>query len=272
MPLVASAPAGGARRNLSSAVDSSCFAALQHPVNTLRCFVVFVLLVASFLPAYSTDRLVTKSSRCAGLATGVELVWQPVKQFCFAFLALDLFGFVLCGRRTSSTGTIAASSATSSTSGAAARVAAGCSSTHTRWWGRREKLVVRLTMLFFWLYALYGCYVYGAGIAESRFKCWNGPIVLTILAIWVFLMWVPVWWAFFEQDRISATNSASSRYVIQEDLEDELQDLEENPVSYQVWRSGKMLYASLTKSEVRKWLVANQADRWTDCVVREVQL
>eukprot|EP00392_Amoebophrya_sp_AT5.2_P018317 g18833.t1 len=97
-------------------------------------------------------------------------------------------------------------------------------------------------------------YTVVSSILQKKFRCWNGPVALTILGLWVFLMYVPLWYLFFEDD-----TDSGERYVPQENMDDELDELEENPVSYQVWRKGKLVFTSLSRAEVKKWHVCRKA-------------
>ncbi|CAD7955584.1 unnamed protein product [Amoebophrya sp. A25] len=217
---------------------------LQHPVAVLRILLATLLFLGYLLPAYSTRNVVAEA--CLEFVDEVATTWEPVWKGALLFLIADGLGCLVFQRRNR-----------------------GC-----RWWGRREKFVVRGTLGILWLYCIYATYVYCSGIATSRFRCWSGPMAMTVLGFWVFAMYVPLWYIFLEED-----TSTSGRYLAQDSLDDELDDLEESPVTYQVWRRGRLLFTSLSRAEVKRWLAPGgkksppiQEHDFADTVVREVRL
>jgi len=74
---------------------------------------------------------------------------------------------------------------------------------------------------------------------------------------------------------VSNYDEKAGRYEEQDDLEDELQDLEESPKTFQVWRNGRIIYASVNRNDVRRWVLdpknLKRGD-WTNTVIREIQL
>eukprot|EP00395_MALV-II_sp_L67-2_P000392 gene392-52_t len=93
---------------------------------------------------------------------------------------------------------------------------------------------------------------------------------LTLIVLAAYLLVLPLW-----ELVVPDEYPMSNRYIPQEDVEDELEDAADNPVSYQVWRGGKLVFASVRKNDVRAWVSDEANVRRTErdkVVIREVQL
>eukprot|EP00396_MALV-II-16_sp_LP-1_P000024 gene24-81_t len=108
-----------------------------------------------------------------------------------------------------------------------------------RWWGSYEKMTVTVV-----------------------------PIMVVISA---YMIIVPLWMVLIPEEN----QGGNGRYLPQDDLDDELEEKESNPTSYQVWKDGSLVFASTRKTEVRDWLTNTRnvaRGNLPDLCVREVSL
>ena len=111
----------------------------------------------------------------------------------------------------------------------------------------------------FWFFCLW----------TTAFSSVFGTPQLTVIGLATYMLSVPLAFLVFDDE------GSSRRYIPQEDLEDDLEDRTENPTTYQVWKRGKLVYATLYKSDCKRWIFEAKnlhRSEWPDCVVREVQL
>ena len=77
---------------------------------------------------------------------------------------------------------------------------------------------------------------------------------------------LPVWFIIVEDE-----HPDSNRYIPQEDIEDELEESADSPLSYQVWVGGKMVFSSTSANDVKKFITRSLPEKsWCKTCIREV--
>ena len=296
----------------------------MHPVLLLRLFVLVLAVASCVLPYYTfkglglkkrrsdDDALTTQgggimsyqpdpSGPCYAWTSQLHDAWGITFSICCVLIGIDIIGCVVSGA-SAAPGGAGSFNATEGSSydhsptgrrgeglgdggsgpgriGASSGGRAPEAMRTTRWWGRKEKTVTRLTVWGFWAIAVFQLYVFASMVIESRFRCFSAKVAFSILLLFMFVFLVPLWSLI-----ITDAHPHSSRYLPHEDAEDDLEDVKDNPVSYQVWIAGRLVFASVSQIEVKRWILNARSGTgrqkgplasdkaWRSCVVREVQL
>jgi len=211
-----------------------------HPVWNVRSTYLLSIVVALFVPPISNKHF-ENTERCYALQSAIESYWAIVERFCTTALIADFLGWIAFSKHIS-----------------------------FRWWGRAEKKVTRLLFMMLWVLSTYGMYSYFRSEMTLRFRCWSATIIVSLCALAAYSLACPLWVLL-----ISSNDCQEGRYLAQDDLEDVLVDLEENPITYQVWYRGRLVYASFAKADVKKFILEGhnlRRNQWAKSVIREVQL
>lgn len=210
-----------------------------HPVNLLRFFLA-ILIPTGYVAPSLISRQLEDEPQCTGLVDTIDELGLVVVKLALLFLVGDVLGCIAFASK----------------------------SRTFRWWGQYEKTVTRCVIFALWVLSCTAMFSYMRGIYATHFKCWSAEVVMVLLVLLTCIAVCPLYLLLVVLD-----DSRGGRYIPQEDVEDQLEESLENPRSYQVWRNGKLVLASLSRTEVRRWVATHLSEAdYENTVVREIQL